>query len=55
MDIGVLGEDYSSEWDSIPPAYEIPKKHRAGTITVVNDFRYYSNQPKIMLRMPFLS
>jgi hypothetical protein len=33
--IGVLGEDYSSEWAS--PSFAIPKKN--GTIRVVNDFR----------------
>jgi hypothetical protein len=35
VDIGVLEEDYSSEWSS--PSFEIPKKN--GTIRVVTDFR----------------
>jgi hypothetical protein len=35
VDIGVLGEDYSSEWSS--PSFAIPKKN--GTIRVVTDFR----------------
>jgi hypothetical protein len=35
MDIGVLEEDYSSEWAS--PSIAIPKKN--GTIRVVTDFR----------------
>jgi hypothetical protein len=35
MDIGVLEEDYSSEWAS--PSFAIPKKN--GTIRVVTDFR----------------
>jgi hypothetical protein len=35
VDIGVLEEDYSSEWAS--PSFEIPKKN--GTIRVVTDFR----------------
>jgi hypothetical protein len=42
MDIGVLEEDYSSEWDS--PSFAIPKKNRAGKIRVVTDFRKTSNQ-----------
>jgi hypothetical protein len=37
VDIGVLEEDYSSEWDSSSPLFEIPKKN--GTIRVVTDFR----------------
>jgi hypothetical protein len=39
VDIGVLeGEtDYSSEWSSLFPSFEIPKKN--GTIRVVTDFR----------------
>jgi hypothetical protein len=37
VDIGVLEEDYSSEWVSIPPSFAIPKKN--GTIRVVTDFR----------------
>jgi hypothetical protein len=35
VDIGILEEDYSSEWDS--SSFEIPKKNR--TIRVVTDFR----------------
>jgi hypothetical protein len=35
VDIGVLEEDYSSEWAS--PSFEIPKKN--GTVRVVTDFR----------------
>jgi hypothetical protein len=27
VDIGVLKEDYSSEWASIPPSFAIPKKN----------------------------
>jgi hypothetical protein len=34
VDIGVLEEDYSSEWAS--PSFSIPKK--SGTIRVVTDF-----------------
>jgi hypothetical protein len=37
VDIGVLEEDYSSEWASIFPSFEIPKKN--GTIRVVTDLR----------------
>jgi uncharacterized protein (DUF488 family) len=37
MDIGVLEEDYSSEWSSCYPSFAIPKKN--GTIRVVTDFR----------------
>jgi hypothetical protein len=35
VDIGVLEEDYSSEWASL--SFSIPKKN--GTIRVVTDFR----------------
>jgi hypothetical protein len=35
VDIGVLEDDYSSEWSS--PSFSIPKKN--GTIRVVTDFR----------------
>jgi hypothetical protein len=35
VDVGVLEEDYSSEWSS--PSFAIPKKNR--TIRVVTDFR----------------
>jgi hypothetical protein len=33
VDIGVLEEDYSSEWASITPSFEIPKKNGASTTT----------------------
>jgi hypothetical protein len=41
VDIGVLKEDYSSEWASKCPSFAIPKKN--GTIRVVFDFRKHSN------------
>jgi hypothetical protein len=37
VDIGVLEEDYSSEWASKYPSFAIPKKNE--TIRVVTDFR----------------
>jgi hypothetical protein len=37
VDIGVLEEDYSSEWASEFSSFAIPKK--IGTIRVVTDFR----------------
>jgi hypothetical protein len=37
VDIGVLEEDYSSEWASYFPSFAIPKK--SGTVRVVTDFR----------------
>jgi hypothetical protein len=37
VDIGVLEEDYSSEWASLFSSFAIPKKN--GTIRVVTDFR----------------
>jgi hypothetical protein len=37
VDIGVLEEDYSSEWASLFPSFAIPKKHRK--IRDVTDFR----------------
>jgi hypothetical protein len=37
VDIGVLEEDYSSEWASESPSFAIPKKN--GTMRVVTDFR----------------
>jgi hypothetical protein len=40
LDIGVLEEDYSSEWAS--PSFAIPKKN--GTIRVVTDFRKNATQ-----------
>jgi hypothetical protein len=40
VDIGVLEQDYSSEWAS--PSFSIPKKNR--TIRVVTDFRKNSSQ-----------
>jgi hypothetical protein len=44
VDIGVLEEDYSSEWASCYPSFEIPKKN--GTIRVVTDFR----KPNLLLK-----
>jgi hypothetical protein len=40
VDIGVLEEDYSSEWAS--PSFEIYKKSRAATIRAVTDFRKHN-------------
>jgi hypothetical protein len=40
VDIGVLEEDYSSEWSS--PSFEIPKKNGSRTIRVVTDFRKFN-------------
>jgi hypothetical protein len=37
VDIGVLEEDYSSEWASL--SFAIPKKNGSSTIKVVTDFR----------------
>jgi hypothetical protein len=37
VEIGVLEEDYSYEWDSLFLSLAIPKKN--GTIRVVTDFR----------------
>jgi hypothetical protein len=37
VNIGVLEEDYSSEWAS--PSFAIPKKNGSSTIRVVTDFR----------------
>jgi hypothetical protein len=37
VDIGVLEEDYFSEWASLFPSFAIPKKN--GTIRFVTDFR----------------
>jgi hypothetical protein len=42
VDIGVLEEDYSSEWASRIPSFAIPKEN--GTIRVVTDFRKNSTQ-----------
>jgi hypothetical protein len=42
MDIGVLGEEYSSEWASLFPSFAIPKKN--GIIRAVIDFRKNSTQ-----------
>jgi hypothetical protein len=39
LDIGVLEEDYSSEWYSLSPSFAIPKKNRISTIRVVTDSR----------------
>jgi hypothetical protein len=40
VSIGVLEEDYSSEWYSMVPSFAVPKKN--GTIRVVTDFRKLS-------------
>jgi hypothetical protein len=37
--IGVLEEDYSSEWASMCPSFAIAKKNVSATIRVVTDFR----------------
>jgi hypothetical protein len=39
VDIGVLEEDYSSEWASLILSLAIPKKNGSSTIRVVTDFR----------------
>jgi hypothetical protein len=39
VDIGVLEEDYSSEWACLFPSFAIPKKNESRTIRVVTDFR----------------
>jgi hypothetical protein len=39
VDIGVLEENYSSEWASLFPSFAIPKKNECSTIRVVTDFR----------------
>jgi hypothetical protein len=39
VDIGVLEEDYLSEWASCIPSFAIPKKYGEETIRVVTDFR----------------
>jgi hypothetical protein len=39
VDIGVLEEDYYSEWASRSPSFAIPKKNVSITIRVVTDFR----------------
>jgi hypothetical protein len=39
VDIGVLEEDYSSEWASRILTFAIPKKNGSSTIRVVTDFR----------------
>jgi hypothetical protein len=43
VDIGVLEEDYSSEWASVFPSFAIPKKN--GTIRVVTEFRKNRTHP----------
>jgi hypothetical protein len=48
VDIGVLEEDYSSEWASVFPSFAIPKKN--GTIRAVTDFR---NLNLLLKRRPF--
>jgi hypothetical protein len=42
--IGVLEEDYSSEWAFLSPSFAIPKKNGEETIRVVNDFRKNKTQ-----------
>jgi hypothetical protein len=42
VDIGVLEEEYSSEWASMHSTFAIPKKN--GTIRVVTDFKKNSAQ-----------
>jgi hypothetical protein len=37
--IGILEEDYSSEWAFMCPSFAIPKKNGSETIRVVTDFR----------------
>jgi hypothetical protein len=39
VDIGVLKEDYSSEWSSCSPSFAITKKNGSITIRIVTDFR----------------
>jgi hypothetical protein len=39
VDIGVLEEDYSSEWASSFPSFAITKKNGRSTTRVVTDFR----------------
>jgi hypothetical protein len=33
IDIGILAEDYSSEWTSLFPKYVIPKKNEAARMS----------------------
>jgi hypothetical protein len=46
VDIGVLEEDYSSEWASRIPSFVIIKKK--GTIRVVTDFRNNYNSTQLI-------
>jgi hypothetical protein len=39
VDIGVLEEEYYSEWAFVFPSFAIPKKNGEATIRVVTDFR----------------
>jgi hypothetical protein len=39
VDIGVLEDNYSSEWACISPTFAIPKKNGSIKIRVVTDFR----------------
>jgi hypothetical protein len=39
VDIGVLEENYSSEWASSSPSFAIPNENGSSTIRVVTDFR----------------
>jgi hypothetical protein len=47
VDIGVLEEDYSSEWSSMCLSFAIPKRNGCSTIRVVTDFR----KLKILLKL----
>jgi hypothetical protein len=53
VDIGVLEEDYLSEWASMHQTSAIPKKN--GTIRVVTDFRKHSHQLLVEHRMSPIS
>jgi hypothetical protein len=55
VDIGVLEEDYSSEWASISPSFTIPKKNGSSTIKVVTDFRKTNNQLIVETSKPPIS
>jgi hypothetical protein len=44
VDIGVLEDDYSSEWVYVLPSFAIFKKNGSATIRVVTDFSKNSTQ-----------
>jgi hypothetical protein len=44
VEIGVLEEDFSSEWSSLIPSFAIPKKNDSSKMRVVTDFRKYRTQ-----------